>query len=289
MAMADAGVTMPPPGDSPAEPPPAVACPNTSEDSVEACSDGIDNDCDGSSDCADSDCSGVGGCPVCGMVEQPLSSPLALPDGVGGTMCSSDADCSGDQGCFELRETRMECRAPYRSSLDFVGFGDSATFDDINNIRSVCVVMEHSWLRDLQIELRSPSGQVVELQRFLGQTGSEIYLGQANDCDSSASPVPGDGAMYCWKPDSTNPPMLEYANDGGSLNDMPSCIGGPSDGMPPGDYAAAGDWMNLLGSPLNGSWELSVTDLWPLDNGYIFEWSITFDADLVEDCSVPLI
>ena len=59
--------------------------------------------------------------------------------------------------------------------------------------------------------------------------------------------------------------------------------------MPPGDYQSAENWSNLIGAPLNGEWTLSVTDLWGSDNGYIFEWSITFDANTVEDCSSPLI
>ena len=265
--------------------------PTGDEGTPETCSDGIDNNCNGRSDCSDGACSGVGSCPECGVVETLLGSPLALPDGVGNIDCSSDADCPGAQRCFTidgLLGPSMECRESYRSTLSFVGFGP-ATFDAVGDITSLCVVMEHSWLRDLEITLESPSGQQVRLQRFLGQEGAEIYLGEANDCDDDGAPSPGTGARYCWSPGAPNDPMLEYANAGGGLTSTPSCLFGDADMMPPGDYLAADDWSNLIGSPLNGDWTLVVTDLWPIDNGYIFEWSISFDPRTVEDCSAPLI
>lgn len=265
--------------------------PTGSEGTPETCSDGIDNDCDRRVDCSDSSCSGIGGCPECGRVEMPLGSPLALPDGVGNSTCSTDADCPGAQSCFAIESlfgTMNECRESYRSTLSFVGFGD-ATFDEVSDIISLCVTMEHSWLRDLEIALEAPGGQRVRLQRFLGQEGDEIYLGQADDCDSGSSPSPGTGAMYCWTPTAANAAMLDYANSGGALSSAPSCLFGDVDMMPPGEYSAADDWSALIGTPLNGDWTLLVTDLWPLDNGYIFDWSISFDPSTVADCSAPLI
>jgi subtilisin-like proprotein convertase family protein len=214
---------------------------------AEVCGNNTDEDCDGLVDCHDPDSSGVGDCPVCGMVEHPLSAPLALPDGEGNS---------------------------YTSALHFTGFGMNQTMDATTDILSVCVNMEHSWLRDLQIELISPSGQTLVMQRFLGQTGSEIYVGTPND-DDDINPVPGTGADYCWKPDATNAPMLDYANTT-LVHDLP-----------PGDYQAASPFSDLLGSTMNGDWTIKVTDLWAIDNGYIFSWSIAFNPDIFEDCSTP--
>jgi hypothetical protein len=266
---------------------PSCASPSP-EGSAASCADGRDNDCDGNPDCSDPDCSGVGECPVCGRVDTSAGNGIPLPDGITiGDSCSSDAECTaGAPNCVEA-----ECHASYVSTLDVIGFGDNQMFQSPALIKSVCANMEHSWLRDMEIRLRSPGGQIVRLQKFLGRTGGEIYLGQANDCDEDGSPVAGQGAMYCWKPTAANPPMLDYANNGGAMLDVDSCdgFGFPVEELPPGDYKAADPWENFVGSPLNGQWSIIVTDLWGIDNGFIFDWTIEFDPNSIEDCSGPII
>ena len=263
------------------------------ENTPTACSDGVDNDGDGYADCSDPDCSGVGNCPVCGSVDHPLSAPLALPDGVGATTsgaatCTNDASCVAGQHCFDIPGTDLECRESYIAKLHYMSFGATQKFA-LGNLQQVCVNMEHSWMRDLRIDLVAPSGEVLQLQKMLGQTGSEIYLGKANDCDSDASPVPGTGAMYCWSPTATKPAMLDYANGGGAMSSVANCAIGTSQEMPPDTYAAADPWSKLVGASLNGDWELRITDLWPIDNGYIFSWSMTWDPTAVENCMGPII
>jgi hypothetical protein len=263
----------------------AFACAPGAEGSLDSCGDGADNDCDGLPDCTDPDCSGVGSCPICGMVEHPLGTPLALPDGVSsGTACTMNMQCTGGTpNCVEA-----ECHASYNSKLHFDGFPDNLTFQDVNNLQSVCVTIEHSWLRDMEISLRAPNGQEVQLHKFLGRTGDEIYLGAANDCDDDANPVAGLGDEYCWKPSATQT-MLQYADGGGAMTSVSGCDASSHAKLPPGDYAAAGPWNTLMGATLNGDWEIVVTDLWEIDNGYIFKWSIAFDPTLVQDCSGPVI
>jgi subtilisin-like proprotein convertase family protein len=80
--------------------------------------------------------------------------------------------------------------------------------------------------------------------------------------------------------------MFDYA---GGYDSVTDCLGGSADMLPPGDYGTSDPFTNLIGTPLNGRWTLSVTDLWGADNGYIFDWSISFNARNVEDCSSPLI
>ncbi len=266
----------------------AGACVPSPEGTPETCLDGIDNNCDGRYDCSDLNCSGVGSCPVCGQVDTPLGMPLSLPDGEGEGSCTTNTDCSGNQRCFEISDTSNECREPYLSTLNFVGFEAGRRFQAVSDIVSVCVVMEHSWVRDLQMDLQAPDGRVFHLQEFGGRSGGEVYLGNADDCDSASSPRPGTGAMYCWSPTATRPSMFEHADAGGTTS-VSDCNGGTSDQLPPGDYDASDDWTVLIGAPLNGEWSLAVTDLWGADNGYIFEWSITFAAGTVADCGSPLI
>lgn len=253
------------------------------EATPERCSDQVDNDCDGLADCSDQDCSGIGECPICGEVDTDEGTGIELPDGIVGTTCSTDAQCTAaTPNCVE-----NECHDSYTSTLNVIGFGPNQVFDDVSIIESVCASMEHSFLRDVEIRLIAPGGQIVRLQKFLGRTGGEVYLGEANDCDESG-PVAGTGEMYCWKPMATTQTMLDYANSS-ALASAPSCSGGTASQLPPGDYAAADPWTLFMGSPLNGEWKFVVTDLWPLDNGFLFDWTIKFNANAVADCSGPII
>ena len=255
------------------------ADPSSCVPTPEVCNDGRDNDCDGRVDCGDSDCSGIDGCPVCGAVENPESQPLALPDGVGsGQACNTDADCTDPvaPNCVA-----KECHGSYTSTLNFVGFGAGATLQDASHFLSVCVVMEHSWLRDLQMDLITPDQRVITLHAFVDRSGNEIHLGQANDNDTAANPVPGVGYRYCWTGQATQT-MLEAPT-------MP--IGGifSAQRLPAGDYRSVSPFSAMVGTPLNGGWTFRVTDLWSIDNGFLFEWSIAFDPSLVSDCSGPII
>ncbi len=248
---------------------------------AEVCNDGLDNDCDQRTDCSDIDCSGIGDCPVCGEVENPEATPLALPDGISsGTVCSTDAQCGGTTpNCVA-----KECHESYVSTLEFVGFAAGATLDDPTKLLKICVNMEHSWLRDLQMELITPSGGVFILHKFVDRSGGEIFLGNANDNDPDDAPVAGTGMQYCWTPTATVPMVTAPGNVA-----APTTMVGFSETMPAGDYASIAPWTALTGTPLNGMWSMRVTDLWGIDNGFMFQWSISFDPSLVSDCAGPII
>jgi hypothetical protein len=249
----------------------------------EKCDDHFDNDGDGRTDCEDVDCSGVGDCPVCGNVVTPEATPLALPDGVSsGATCSTDAQC----GAATPNCVASECHASYTSTLNFIGFPDNATLTDPTKLLKICVNMEHSWLRDLQMELVTPNGNHFLLDKWHDRTtAEEVYLGNANDSDDDATPVPGTGMEYCWTPAGVNE-MIDHTSGASAPTKM--TVGG-NQILSPGDYKSTTPWSALQGTPLNGMWSLRVTDLWEIDNGFMFKWSITFDPSLVEDCSGPII
>jgi hypothetical protein len=250
----------------------------------EICDDAYDNDGDGRADCSDTDCSGVGMCPVCGSVENPQATPLALPDGVsGGTGCSTDLQCAPTPATPNC--VQGECHASYTSTLKFIGFMPGAVLADPTKLINVCVDIEHSWLRDLQIELITPPDamnvkHVVVLDKWHDRTTfQEIFLGMANDNDTAANPVPGVGAKYCWTATATTP-MIDANGAAGPLT---------GNELVPGDYKSMSPWSSMLNVPLNGDWTMRVTDLWGEDNGFMFKWSIKFDPSLVSDCSGPII
>jgi len=231
-------------------------------------SGGGDGDADGDSD-GDADADGD-------------SDTDADGDGDG----DADGDADSDEECGEADYLGDPLAIPdgeveglsYETTLTISGFGDGAVLPEEEKFISVCVNMEHSWIRDLQIELIPPGGESAKviLNEFLGQTGSEIFLGIPNEDDEDDPPIPGTGWTYRWTPVATNLPMLEHWN---------ATEGEYTSGtMPEGDYQASSGFGPLVDHPLNGTWTLRCTDDWAIDNGYIFWWSMEFDPSLIPDC-----
>lgn len=175
-------------------------------------------------------------------VEASRSDSLALPDGTG-----------------ELYET----------SIFFTEFSPGQVLTNANELESICVTIEHSWMRDIEITLTCPSGQSIILHDHPGNIGGGVNLGIPNDNDNF-NPVPGLGQVYCWTPNAVNPTWITYAN---------TFLSGGGD-LPPGDYSTFDPISDLVGCPLNGEWTIGVVDLWPADNGYIFNWSLKFQDAL---------
>jgi hypothetical protein len=243
------------------------------------CNDGFDNDCDLYQDCGELECSGIDGCPVSGgncEVSTPTAE-LSLPDG----------DCTGIDPGPGATEAQMDaflatCNA-YEATLTLSGFPAGARLDDTSLFLGVCVNMEHSWLRDLQMEAYSPDGQRVLLSKFRSADcpsgPCEVYLGDANDFDDDANPVPGTGWDYCFTTGAPNGQMLDVAN--AAPDPFPSIYQ-----LPAGDYSPSQPFTNFQGSNLNGGWRIRVVDGWGIDNGYIFEAKFMFHGSLSDDCPV---
>jgi len=259
---------------------------------------------DCANDCSNPVCSGIDGCPVCGMVDQPQSSPLALPDTnqATGRSCTSDASCSAAYPSCIMGGDGGECSLSYTDTLDFIGFGSGQTLTDTSKLISICATMEHSYFGDLQIELISPDGKILTLRKFVGlDKVGEFFLGHANDCDDDDAPVAGSGYKYCWTQTAATQ-MLKSDNSncaaaGGCetwSDNSPACQTaddtGPHAVIPAGNYLPENNNFSALqGAQLNGKWTFRITDLWKIDNGYLFDWSIQFDPSLVSDCSSPII
>ncbi len=164
----------------------------------------------------------------------------------------------------------------YETTISFSGFEPGQILSNINDLLGIFVNMEHSWMRDLQIRLTCPNGQNILLHNHPGQTGGEVFLGIPYEADEGfLTPVPGTGYDYGW---SANPDFnytwIEYAN-AFSPGTLPS-----------GTYEPYESLNSLLGCPLNGDWTIEVTDLWAIDNGYIFSWAIDFNPDIYPDIEV---
>jgi len=165
--------------------------------------------------------------------------------------------------------------ASYKTSIRFTDFDSDQVLEDINDLMSICVNMEHSWLHDMEISITCPSGNTVLLQNQ-EVINKEVYLGNPIDNDG-ITPMSGRGAEYCWTPRSTNGTITEFANqnDHTSANDTYN--------LPAGEFESFERLENLLGCPLNGDWVITVTDLWEQDNGWIFSWGLDINPDLYPD------
>ncbi|TKS55596.1 PKD domain-containing protein, partial [Mesohalobacter halotolerans] len=156
----------------------------------------------------------------------------------------------------------------YFSTIPVDCFDDNQTLQDPNDILEVCINIEHSFLGDLDIILIAPDGTQIFFKTFPG--GGGTFLGQALD-DGSLDP--GVGFEYCF----TNTATTQLVNG----PTVPT--GGPTPGqaIAPGDYAPVDSFNNLVGVPLNGDWTIQITDNLGIDNGYIFEWFLNFDPDII--------
>ncbi len=158
----------------------------------------------------------------------------------------------------------------YHTTISFTDFAPGQVLSNINDLLGIWVNMEHSWMRDLQITITCPNDSSVILHNHPGNIGGEVFLGVPVTTDEGLPmPIPGLGWNYGWQtiPDYNNT-WIGYANA-----NSPSTL-------PAGSYQSFEPLSQLLGCPLNGDWTIEVTDLWPVDNGFIFSWSIDFDPSL---------
>ncbi|MFM7769508.1 MAG: CUB domain-containing protein, partial [Bacteroidota bacterium] len=145
-------------------------------------------------------------------------------------------------------------------------YNSNQTISSANDIQSICLNMEHSWLADLSISLTCPNGQSVLLKPYPSGTG--IYLGCPLD-DPAVGP--GTGSNYCFTPTATT-----LLINGGTTN----CGTPAAASVVAGNYMPAQPFTNLIGCPLNGTWSINVTDNMALDNGYLFNWDLNFNPSI---------
>ncbi|MBT8278052.1 MAG: T9SS type B sorting domain-containing protein, partial [Bacteroidia bacterium] len=225
------------------------------------------------------------GCSNTNLINQVVQ--VATRPDFGGTGAADDTLCFEDNttiilGVSQPVEYINDCTPPvsgttflpdgsgasYTTCITVDCYESNQTLDDISQLIEICVNMEHSYLGDLDIFITSPNGQQATLKSF-GAGGGGTYLGGANDDGTN---TPGVGADYCF-----------------SMSGTVTLVNGPTviDGInPPGNSIAAGTYLPeesfaaLLGSPLNGDWCIEIVDNLSIDNGYIFEWGMSFDPSI---------
>ncbi len=164
-----------------------------------------------------------------------------------------DVDFGG--GLF-IPDDQSQC---FSSDLTFTAFNPGETIDEVGDLDFFFINFEHSFMGDFVITFICPDGSAIAVHQ---QGGGGTWLGEPVDDESL---TPGVGYDYYWSPEATNGTWAENGF-GGTL--------------PAGTYESVQPFTNLLGCPLNGTWTVEVCDLWAVDNGFIFDWSIQFDPEL---------
>lgn len=157
----------------------------------------------------------------------------------------------------------------YTSNLSVSGFTAGEAIQLTSDIQ-VCMVLEHSYSGDLEATLTSPDGAMVLL---FDQPGANINFGIPVPADDG---VPGEGWLYCFS----------HTGDLGPIttgNTVDVGLGLEGESYEAGNYTSLNGFDPFVGSTLNGTWTLTITDQLFADDGYIFEWYLIINPALYPD------
>jgi gliding motility-associated-like protein len=159
---------------------------------------------------------------------------------------------------------------PFISDLFIDFFDQDQVLENCEDIELITANIEHTWVGDLTFWVTCPDGtEVILLEN--GPTGSPDPNGCTPDDDVEGNNLGLADVLgwdYSWSMDA------EFVLDDIANPDM-------ADPIPAGTYLPCGDICDFVGCPLNGIWSFTVFDQWGGDNGFLFEWGIDFNPEIV--------
>lgn len=190
----------------------------------------------------------------------------------------------------------------YEAPVVFDQFTSGATIGSVDDIMSICMNFEHTFLGDLSIQIVCPNGQSAILKHYTNKTEGGNDFGipgpGSSGCDSANNPQ-GTGWTYCWS--------NQYLNGqrGVIRDDLPNPIDSTNTvdtvgyyqtpvqtatGSPGWTTVDLNGFEGLIGCPLNGEWSMILCDWWGADNGYVFWWDLELgqNSGANWDYQVPL-
>ncbi|MGB6037821.1 MAG: gliding motility-associated C-terminal domain-containing protein, partial [Cryomorphaceae bacterium] len=157
-------------------------------------------------------------------------------------------------------------------NITYTEFDPSAVITSPDDLQDICINMEHSFMGDLVVQLSCPDGTTINLQEQ-GGGGTQIGVpDQADNVDCVNGTGIGEGWTYCWTADATQ-----------TWTEWVDAQGGFGNTLPEGSYASVDPLDDLVGCPLQGTWQITVIDNWAADDGTIFEFGVTFDPSFYPD------
>ncbi len=162
--------------------------------------------------------------------------------------------------------------SPYTS---IISIGSGGVVESVDDIQEIGLNIEHSYVGDLDIQIKCPNGQTMAVLQFPNTCGSH-HFGEPCDYWGTETETIGVGYDYIFTPDADSSLLdkvgLYYHdfidNDGNSI--------GSKSYFPAGDYLPVGSFGSLIGCPIQGDWKLRILDNLGSDDGYVFNWHISF-------------
>ncbi len=142
-------------------------------------------------------------------------------------------------------------------AYSITGYASDSVITSYEDMPMFCINMEHSYMGDLTISFICPTGQSITVHQ---QGGGGTDLGEPSDNEFDA----GIGYNYCWSTNASNGTWAEEAT-------------GNNTTLPSGVYSSAQDFSNLIGCPTNGIWSIQISDPWLFDDGWVFDWFVSFE------------
>ena len=164
-------------------------------------------------------------------------------------------DNENEEG-YHVMDDQTQCYDVYFTSNSF---GQGEIIDNVSDIVNAFINFEHSFMQDLVISVICPNGQSVILHQQIGG-GADLGIPVAGTTGEA-----GVGFDYFWSPTASNGTWSQ--NVAGT-------------GLPSGTYESQQPFSSLIGCPLNGTWTFEFCDLWAGDDGFLFNYGMTFDSSL---------
>ncbi len=190
----------------------------------------------------------------------------------------------------------------YETAIGISGFDNNTLITSAANFDQLCLDIEHSYIGDLEIALTCPNGTTVSIMNAYNQTpfgwpalvpggcGNGIGTSLGNDTNLDGG-APGSPVWtYCFSP--TNATLGSICTENAAGNTIPNDYTAAGVFQPNGTnnnniamdtngvYLPDGNFNDFIGCPVNGNWTITVQDNQGIDDGYIFQWGIYFNASL---------
>lgn len=176
----------------------------------------------------------------------------------------------------------------YQAPVSITGFDAGATITSGSDIETICIDIEHSYIGDIEIALTCPNGTQVSLMNAYngatglipGGCGNGISQSLGNDTDIDGGAPGANPWTYCFSvQNATNGTMCDEI----AANNFITNSYGDQSLNNAGVFLPDGNFDNFIGCPVNGNWSITVKDNQAIDDGYIFQWGIYFNASLYPD------